>query len=235
MYSDTLELLTKARHSGQPVVLVTHLIGGDQGLYFKEGRTHGAELTPEHMEIARNTLLTDRCRTVELDGEKIFFQPFNPPLRLIVVGAVHIAQALINIAQICGYKVTLVDPRRAFATNSRFPDVSIITDWPNEAFTALKPDNRTAVVTLTHDPKIDDPALEMALLSDVFYIGSLGSRKTHSSRLKRLAEKGFHAEQYNRIKGPIGLDIGAHSPEEIAVSIMAEIISILRGKQDDVV
>ena len=235
MHSDTLELLTQARRSGQPVVLITRLQREEQSLFFREGRVHGSELTPEQHEMALDVLSTDRCRVIELQGEKIYFQPFNPPLRLVVVGAVHIARVLITMARSCGYRVTLIDPRRAFATDSRFPDVTIMTDWPKEAMQILKPDTRTAIVTLTHDPKIDDPALEEALRSDAFYIGSLGSRKTHAARLERLAAFGFDPDQYQRIHGPIGLDIGAQSPEEIAVSILAEIITTLRRKQEHAV
>ena len=159
---------------------------------------------------------------------RAFLQVFNPPLRLMVIGAVHIAQALAPMASLAGYHVTVVDPRRAFATDSRFPDVAMTQDWPDEAMTALAPDRRTAVVALTHDPKLDDPGLDVALRSEAFYIAALGSRRTHAGRLERLAELGHDAATLARIHGPAGLDIGAVSPAEIAVSVMAEMTRALR-------
>ena len=228
MHSDTLELLVKARESGTPVVLVTRLSSGDQWLFYKDGAINGGELPPARRDLASKALQTDRCYIAQDKEDRIFYRPYNPPLRLIVVGAVHIAQALVVMASACGFKVTLVDPRGAFATDQRFPDVSIMTEWPQDALRILKPDARTAVVTLTHDPKIDDPALETALRSEVFYIGSLGSKKTQQSRLTRLAAAGFTPEECRRVNGPVGLPIGAQSPEEIAVSIMAQIIQTLR-------
>jgi len=235
MYANTLELLDDARQSSHPVVLLTNIVSGEQTLFYLDGRTQGRALSAAQSDLARNALQTDRCRVIENDGEKIFYQPFNPPLRLIVVGAVHIAQGLIPLARECGYRVILVDPRRAFATGLRFPGVDILTEWPRDAFESLAPDMRTAIVSLTHDPKIDDPALEMALRSPAFYIGALGSRKTHQARLQRLAAAGIPPGQYERIKGPVGLPIGAQSPQEIAVSIMAQIIQTLRSGQGNAV
>lgn len=235
MHTDTLELLIKARESGIPLVLVTRLASGDQSLFYKDGEIHGVGLTPSQHDLARRALQTDRCIVEEDNGNKIFFRPYNPSLRLIVVGAVHIAQALVIMARTCGFKVTLVDPRRAFATDDRFPDVTIMTEWPHDALQILNPDARTAIVTLTHDPKIDDPALETALRSDAFYIGSLGSKKTQHSRLTRLTAAGFKPEDCRRINGPVGLSIGAQSPAEIAVSIMAQIIKTLRDHQGNAV
>jgi len=154
--------------------------------------------------------------------------PFNPPLKLIIIGAVHIAQALIPLAAQMGYEVILIDPREGFAQAERFQSITIIGDWPDEALGEVEINNRTAIVTLTHDPKLDDPALTQALRSDCFYIGSLGSKKTHAARLERLKSAGFKDKDLNRIHGPVGLDIGAKNPEEIALSIMAEITSVLR-------
>ena len=152
----------------------------------------------------------------------------NPPLRMIVVGAVHIAQPLLQMARLAGYDTTLVDPRDAFATHDRFPGQTIVRDWPDEAIAALGLDARTAVVTLTHDPKLDDPAIGAALRSDVFYLGCLGSRKTHAKRTARLAQAGFSDAEISRIHAPIGADIAARSPAEIALSIMAQITERLR-------
>ena len=158
----------------------------------------------------------------------MFFQPFNPPLRLFVVGAVHIAQPLIRMAQELGYETLLVDPREAFAREERFEGVPVNTEWPDDALEELGIDARTAVVTLTHDPKLDDPALSVALKSEAFYIGALGSRRTHASRLRRLSNEGFDTEALSRIHGPIGLAIGARSPAEIAVSILGQMTEVLR-------
>jgi xanthine dehydrogenase accessory factor len=152
----------------------------------------------------------------------------NPPLRLIVVGAVHIAQALVPMARIAGYDPVLVDPRETFGSETRFPGERILHDWPDEAVARIGLDGRTALVLLTHDPKLDDPALEQALRSSCFYIGALGSTRTHAKRVARLAEAGFSEADIARIHGPVGLDIGAAGPSEIAVSIMAEMTQVLR-------
>ena len=157
-----------------------------------------------------------------------FVAVHNPPLRLVIVGAVHIAQALVPIARVAGYDPILVDPRDSFASEARFPGETMLKDWPDEALQSLGLDPRTALVLLTHDPKLDDPALTYALASDVFYIGALGSKRTHSSRVERLKAAGFSKTQIDRIQGPIGLDIGAAGPAEIAVSVMAEMTRVLR-------
>jgi xanthine dehydrogenase accessory factor len=147
------------------------------------------------------------------------------------VGAVHIAQPLARMAALAGYVVSIVDPRSAFATEERFTNVELSTEWPDEALERVKPDRRTAIVTLTHDPKLDDPALIAALRSDAFYIGALGSKRTHAARLARLTKEGFGDNEFARIHGPVGLDIGAVSPSEIAVSILAQMTLILRGER----
>ncbi|MEL7257047.1 MAG: XdhC family protein [Pseudomonadota bacterium] len=163
----------------------------------------------------------------EEDGET-FVAIHNPPLRLIIVGAVHIAQALVPMARIAGFDPLLIDPRESFGSEARFPGETILHDWPDEGVTAYGLDMRTALVLLTHDPKLDDPALEAALRSEVFYIGALGSTRTHAKRVQRLTEKGFTEAEIARIHGPIGLDIGAASPSEIAVAILAQMIGVLR-------
>lgn len=165
----------------------------------------------------------------EEDGET-FVAVHNPPLRLIVVGAVHIAQALVPMARIAGYDPVIVDPREAFASEQRFPGEQILHDWPDEAVAKLGLDPRTALVLLTHDPKLDDPALQAALAADVFYIGALGSTRTHAKRVERMLAAGFTAARIDRIHGPIGLDIGAAGPSEIAVAILGEMTAVLRGK-----
>jgi xanthine dehydrogenase accessory factor len=163
---------------------------------------------------------------MEEDGR--FIAIHNPPLRLIVVGAVHIAQPLLQIARTCGYAPTLIDPRAAFGSADRFPGEVILDDWPDEALATLAPDARTAIVTLTHDPKLDDPAIRYALTSPAFYLGCLGSSRTHAKRVDRLVAAGFTPEQIAKIHAPVGLDIKAKTPAEIAVSVMAQITSVLR-------
>ena len=159
-----------------------------------------------------------------------FIAVHNPALRLIVVGAVHIAQALMGMARTLGYAPVLIDPRTAFGAQGRFPDDQVIDDWPDAALTRLAPDARTAVVTLTHDPKLDDPALAYALRSPAFYVGCLGSKRTHAKRVDRLTARGFAPEEIGRLHAPVGLDIGAQNPAEIALSIMAEITQVLRQR-----
>ena len=224
MTPELLDRLLAARAAKRAVVLLTRLPDGGQLLFPDDA-------VPEPLAAeAQAALRDDASRTVTVAGASWFVAPENPPLRLIVVGAVHIAQALVPMALPLGFAVTVVDPRRAFATEERMGDrVTISTDWPDEAMAALAPDARTAVVTLTHDPKLDDPALEVALRSPAFYIGSLGSRRTHAKRLARLAEAGLTDAELGKIHAPVGLDIGAVSAPEIAVSILAQIVSARRG------
>ena len=202
--------LVAAREARQAVAYVTDLESG------------GPHLSRAHVHRLR----MDRSG-VEEDG-RTFVAVHNPPLRLLVVGAVHIAQGLVGMAQSCGYDPVIIDPRETFASPERFPGCEVMHDWPDDAVTGLGLDPRTALVLLTHDPKLDDPAIEAALRSGVFYIGALGSTRTHAKRLERLTERGFSPQDLERIHGPIGLDIGAANPAEIAVSIMAEMTQVLR-------
>ncbi len=228
MKSSTLTALLALRSDKVPGVLVTDLGSGAQTLLRED--MLGGELTlgAEGEQAASAALREDRSRTVEIEGRKLFFQVYNPPLRLFVVGAVHISQALAPMAAMLGYDVTIVDPRQSFATEARFPNVRMTHDWPDEALARFGPDRRSAIVTLTHDPKLDDPALEGALRSPAFYIGALGSRKTHGLRVERLRQAGFSEDEIGRINGPIGLAIGAKSPAEIALAIMAQVTETLR-------
>lgn len=225
MTPETLQLLQSAREAKRPVALLTRLSDGRQSLFPDDG-----DLPGPLADAAGAALAEDAARNVAVDGEVWFVHPHNPPLRLIVVGAVHIAQALVPMALPLGFAVTVVDPRRAFATAERFAaDVVLNGDWPDEAMAALAPDARTAVVTLTHDPKLDDPALDAALRSPAFYIGALGSRRTHAKRVARLREMGHGDDAIARIHAPIGLDIEAVTAPEIALSILAEIVAARRG------
>jgi xanthine dehydrogenase accessory factor len=220
---EVLAALSDARAAKRPVVMATRLPSGEQMLL------PDAAAPAELAAAAARALDRDESGTVTVGDETWFLHAYNPPLRLIVVGAVHIAQALVPMAANLGLAVVVVDPRRAFATEERFPNVSVSQDWPDEAMDELKPDVRTAVVTLTHDPKLDDPALDRALRSQAFYIGALGSRRTHARRVARLKELGHGDEAIARIKGPVGLDIGAVTAPEIAVSILAEFIAARRN------
>jgi xanthine dehydrogenase accessory factor len=232
MKSAILEHLLKDRAAKQAVVLVTELQSGAQVLVYRREVFGDLTLDGDALVRIRESLEADESGTLELGGKRLFLQVQNPPLRLIIIGAVHIAQTLAPMAALAGYTVAIVDPRRAFATDARFPDVKLIGEWPDEAMATMKLDRRTAVVTLTHDPKLDDPALQTALKADVFYVGALGSRKTHAARLGRLKAAGFSDTDCARIHGPVGLDIGALSPAEIAVSILAQITAVLRGTAD---
>jgi xanthine dehydrogenase accessory factor len=209
-------------------VLSTVLPTGEQSLI--DPATPLADgASAELLEAAKRAAREDRCVTLEQgEGRSIFLEPHNPPLRLILVGAVHIAQPLAHMAALAGFEVIIVDPRAAFSTEARFPGVLRLTTWPDRALEELALDRRSAVVTLTHDPKLDDPALGVALRSDAFYVGCLGSGKTHAARLERLRTSGLDEVAIARIFGPVGLRIQARSPAEIAVSILGQIIEQLR-------
>lgn len=224
-----LERLNRDRAEKRAVALVTALDDGAQTLVYREGATEGAAPPVPVAAAARAALDADASRALEAAGRDYFIHVHNPPLRMAIVGAVHITQALVQIAATAGYAVTVADPRRAFADAARFPSVEVSTEWPDDALRRLAPDARTAVVTLTHDPKIDDPALAFALRAPVFYVGALGSRRTHRLRLERLRAQGFTDAELARIHAPIGLAIGARSPAEIAISIMAEVTRARRA------
>ena len=223
MTPEILAALEAAKVAKRPVVLATRLPSGEQHLL------PDPDAPPELNEVAAKVLETDESGTHKVGGTDWFMHAYNPPLRLAVVGAVHIAQALVPFAAQCGFAVTVMDPRRSFASDERFPNVTVSAQWPDEAMDAFQPDSRTAVVTLTHDPKLDDPALDRALKSQAFYIGALGSRRTHAARLKRLRELGHQDNALSRIRGPVGLNIEAVTAPEIALSIIAEIVAVRRN------
>jgi xanthine dehydrogenase accessory factor len=224
-----LRRLAADRQQHRPVGLVTDLDSGQQLLLHPDDAIGDLALDPAAEAQARVWLKADRSGLLEMPGRRLFLQASMPAPRLILVGAVHISQALAPMAALAGYAVTVVDPRRSFATDARFPDVTLTSDWPDEALERLAPDVRTAIVTLTHDPKLDDPALSVALNSPAFYIGALGSRKTHGARLNRLKRAGFSDTDLARIHGPVGLSINAMSPAEIAVSILGQITQVRRA------
>ena len=232
MKRNIFDALQSARASKHAVVVATALKDGRQALIDGDKAEGDLPLSETVRAAARRALRDDKSHTIETEAGPIFVQAFNTPLRMLVVGAVHIAQALAPIAVTAGYAVTIIDPRRSFATADRFPGVTLTHDWPDEAMDKLRLDARTAVVTLTHDPKIDDPALDRALRSECFYIGCLGSTRTHKARLARLSEQGFGEKDFARLHGPIGLDIGAQSPAEIAISIIAEVTAVLRREPE---
>lgn len=214
---DTLAALAVAHATRKGIALETHL-----------GTWSRRFLRAEDDPAAAVALAQDRSGR---QGEALFIAAHNPSLRLIVVGAVHIAQALVPMARVCGYTCTVIDPRTSFAAVARFPDDTVVGDWPDMALAALSLDGRTAVVTLAHDPKLDDPAVLFALRSEAFYIGCLGSQRTHAARLDRLGEQGIDPADLARIHAPVGLHIGAKTPGEIAVSILAQMTQILRGER----
>jgi xanthine dehydrogenase accessory factor len=222
---DSLRELIADLDSRRPAALLTELATGARKLVHD-----AADLSPDLAEALADAFRRDKSRLVEARSGETFIDVFNPPLRLIVIGAVHITQSLLPLAEGLGYDVTIVDPRGAFATSERFGEAKLCREWPDEALPKLGIDGRTALVALTHDPKLDDPALFEALRSDALYVGALGSKRTHAKRIERLLAAGLPAEAIERIHAPIGLDIGAEGPAEIALSIIAEIVEARRGK-----
>jgi len=216
--AETLAELNAERAARRPVLVVTDMAGGGQRLV----RAKDVAADPLSAELEKY-LRMGKSGMIEVDGKKTFITVHAPTAKLLIVGAVHISQALAPMARALDYDVTVVDPRTAFASPERFPDVPVIAEWPDVALPPLNVDHYTAFVALTHDPKIDDPALLHALERNCFYIGALGSRKTHGRRLERLKQQGASDAALARIHAPIGLDIGAVSPAEIAVAIIAQI------------
>jgi len=220
----TLSALNEERAKRRAALLATNLKTGAQVLV-KEGELDGAGALAESY---RKAFRQGKSIVVEEAGEEVFLNVFVPPPRLVLIGAVHIGQALYPMARAAGYDVAIIDPRTAFATPERFPDIELVTEWPDKVLPELGVDRYTALATLTHDPKIDDPALIHALKTDCFYVGALGSKKTHARRVERLREAGLSDARIARIHAPIGLSIGAVSPAEIAVAVLAQITAALR-------
>jgi xanthine dehydrogenase accessory factor len=218
-----LSALNEERAARRAAVLVTDVASGEQRLVTAKTVATDplADALAERLRLAKSGM-------VEVGGKQYFLTVQVPPVRIVVTGAVHISQALAPMARVLDLDVTVIDPRTAFATPERFPDVRLLPEWPDEALKKVPLDRYTAFVALTHDPKIDDPALAAALRSDCFYVGALGSRKTHGKRLERLREQGLGDTDLSRIHAPIGLPIGATSPAEIALAILGEIVAALR-------
>jgi len=223
--ADRLAAFNAERAMRRPCILVTNIASGKQRL------VRAADVDSEPMaDILKERLRLGKSGIVEWGGEELFLRVETPPVRLVVIGAVHVSQMLAPIVSLAGFDMIIIDPRNAFATPERFPGVRLIAEWPEVALASLHLDHYTAMVLLTHDPRIDDQGLTEALRADCFYIGALGSRKTHANRLERMRAKGFGDAVLKRIHAPIGLDIGAVSPAEIAVSIAGEIIADLHRK-----
>ena len=213
------------RAARNPCVLITHVTSGEQRL------VRAADIAADPMaDVLVERLRLGKSGMAASDGKEFFLTIQAPATRLVAIGAVHIAQALAPIAKLVDFDMIIVDPRTAFATPERFPDVELLAEWPDVALPALRLDRYTAMVLLTHDPRIDDQGLSHALRADCFYIGALGSSKTHAKRLERMRAEGFGERELARIRAPIGLDIGAVSPAEIAIAILGEIVAALRHK-----
>ena len=223
MKLEILRELNAERAARRPAIVITDTANGEQRLV----KAKDIAADPMRAELAKQ-LRMGKSGNVEVGGKKLFLNVYAPTATLVIIGAVHISQALAPMARALDYDVTVVDPRTAFASPERFHDVPLIAEWPDVALPPLNVDHYTAFVAVTHDPKIDDPALLHAFAKDCFYIGALGSRKTHAKRADRLRAQGASEADIARIHAPIGLDIGAVSPSEIAVSIMAEITAQLR-------
>lgn len=223
MKRETLIVLNEARSKGRAVVRAVDLATGDEKIVDPQADTSALGLA------AADAARADQSASVEIEGRSWFLEVYNPPLDLVIVGAVHIAQPLSQMAALAGYGVRIIDPRTAFATAERFPGIALSHDWADEALAKAPLTPRSAIVLLTHDPKLDDPALIAALKSNCFYLGALGSKKTQAARQARMRAQGFGDTELARIRGPVGLNIGARSPAEIAVSILAEMTLALRG------
>ena len=228
MNKELADRIVAARAERKPVALLTWLDSGEQRIVLPGSGPDEPELT----RALDSAFRLDKSSTIETAEGELFIRVFNPPLRLVVIGAVHAAQYLTPIAQMMGHDVTIIDPREAFASPDRFPDAHIVNEWPEDGLPVVGIDKRTAIIVLTHDSKIDDIAIKMGLEQGAFYVGALGSKRTHAQRVERLKEMGVSEADLARLHAPIGLDIGAQGPAEIAVSVMAELVAVLRGKTE---
>ena len=232
MKISTLNKIISKRKTKDSFALVTYLNTEEEYIVDLNKNIEVNELDKQFIEKVRELIVNDRSTILDSPEGPAFVNIFNAPLRLIIVGAAHIAESLAKIASLIGYDVFVIEPRTMFLDHKKFIGCTLISKWPDEAIASLGMNTRTAVVTLTHDPKIDDPALKSCLNTPVFYIGALGSNRTNAARFERLRNYGFHDDTIKKIHGPVGLRIGAKSPSEIAVSIMAEITKKLHMKEN---
>ena len=226
MKLQTLKFIIEKKKNKSEFAIITNLSTGDSEIFEKD------KPLSKEMEIYSNQInqFFKSKKNGVIENSEIFVETYILPIKVIVVGAVHIAQYLVDFAKSLNFEISIIDPRGYFASEQRFPDMKIINKWPNEAFKEIETNENTALIALTHDPKIDDPALQHALKKKFYYIGALGSKKTHESRCQRLKEAGFSDEQINSIHGPIGIKLGGRSAPEIALSIIAQLVSVTYNK-----
>jgi xanthine dehydrogenase accessory factor len=217
----TLQEIIKKKETKNEFAIVTNLSTGESEI-FEENKKLSENLTP-HLDQIRNFYKSKKNGVIE--GTELFLETYIRPIKVVIIGAVHIAQYLMDFAKSLNFEISIIDPRGYFATDQRFPDLKIVNKWPGEAFKELETNENTALIALTHDPKIDDPALQHALKNKFYYIGALGSKKTHENRCKRLKDAGFSDSEINSIHGPIGIKLGGKSAPEIALSIIAQLVS----------
>ena len=228
MKKQLLQEIIKKKEKKVEFAIITNLENGESCVFEKE------KPIDKNFEKHKEKIISqyDKKKNGIIEGTNIFIETYIRPIKVIIVGAVHIAQYLVNFAKSLNFEISIIDPRGYFASKQRFPDIKIINKWPKEAFAEIKTDQKTALIALTHDPKIDDPALQHALKNNFFYIGALGSKKTHANRCSRLKESGFTDEQINKIFGPIGIKLGGRSAPEIALSIIAQLVSEVYNKSE---
>ena len=221
MKLQTLKSIIEKKKNKSEFAIITNLKTGESEIFEKD------KPLSKEMEIYSNQIneFFKSKKNGVIENSEIFVETYILPIKVIVVGAVHIAQYLVDFAESLNFEISIIDPRGYFASEQRFPDMKIINKWPNEAFKEIETNENTALIALTHDPKIDDPALQHALKKKFYYIGALGSKKTHENRCQRLKEAGFNNEQINSIHGPIGIKLGGRSAPEIALSIIAQLVS----------
>ena len=226
MKLQTLKSIIEKKKNKSEFAIITNLKTGESEIFEKD------KLLSKEMEIYSNQIneFFKSKKNGVIENSEIFVETYILPIKVIVVGAVHIAQYLVDFAKSLNFEISIIDPRGYFASEQRFPDMKIINKWPNEAFKEIETNENTALIALTHDPKIDDPALQHALKKKFYYIGALGSKKTHENRCQRLKEAGFNDEQINSIHGPIGIKLGGRSAPEIALSIIAQLVSVTYKK-----
>ncbi len=221
MKKQLLDKIIKYKENKSEFAIITNIANGESCIFEKNKPID--KNFEKHLEQIKNYF--EKKKNGVIENTDIFVETYIQPIKVIIVGAVHIAQYLVDFAKSLNFEISIIDPRGYFASEQRFPDLKIINKWPDEAFKEIETNENTALIALTHDPKIDDPAIQHALKNKFYYIGALGSKKTHENRCKRLKESGFSDEQINSIYGPIGIKLGGRSAPEIALSIIAQLVS----------